>query len=164
MIPAAATTARPTATVPASGTAAKLIASTNADTMTTDMIPPRLSTGSVASLTWAGTNTTAMASATAASGKVIRKTEPHQKCSSKMPEASGPSAEIAPPRADHNAIDRVRPGPDHRAVINARVVGIGHARRHPARGAGARTSTPSFGRERREQARRDRQRHARGSA
>ena len=30
---------------------------------------------------------------------------------------------MPPPRADHNAIDFVRPGPAHRAVINARVVG-----------------------------------------
>ena len=52
-----------------------------------------------------------------------RKTEPHQKCSSRIPEQSGPSAEIAPPVADQSAIDRVRAGPDQSAVISARVVG-----------------------------------------
>ena len=64
-----------------------------------------------------------MTSATTASGSVTRKTEPHQKCSSSSPESSGPSAEIAPPSADHSAIDFVRAGPDQSAVISARVVG-----------------------------------------
>ena len=53
----------------------------------------------------------------------MRNTEPHQKCSSSAPEISGPSDEMAPPRADHSAIDFVRCGPVHRAVINASVVG-----------------------------------------
>ena len=75
------------------------------------------------SLTCAGTNIQAITSATTASGSVIRKTEPHQKCSSSQPATSGPSEAIAPPRADHSAIDLVRPGPDHRAVISASVVG-----------------------------------------
>ena len=35
----------------------------------------------------------------------------------------GPSEAIAPPSADHRAIDFVRPGPDHNAAINANVVG-----------------------------------------
>ena len=30
---------------------------------------------------------------------------------------------MPPPSADHNAIDFVRPGPDHSAVMSARVVG-----------------------------------------
>ena len=54
---------------------------------------------------------------------MIRKTEPHQKCSSSQPATSGPSEAMAPPSADHRAIDLVRPGPDHSAVINAKVVG-----------------------------------------
>ena len=53
----------------------------------------------------------------------MRKTEPHQKCSSSAPAVSGPSEEIAPPRADQSAIDFVRAGPDQRAVISASVVG-----------------------------------------
>jgi hypothetical protein len=57
------------------GTVAKLIASTSAPMNSTNRIPPRLSTGSVASLTWAGTNTQAIVSATSASGRVTRKTE-----------------------------------------------------------------------------------------
>src|SRR5204863_9462511 len=42
---------------------------------------------------------------------------------SKKPESSGPREAIAPPSADHSAIDFVRPGPVHRAVISASVVG-----------------------------------------
>ena len=96
-------------------------------------MPPRLSTGSAVSLTWAGTSRNASTSATTASGSVSRKTDPHQKCSSSNPESSGPRAEIAPPSADHNAIDFVRPGPDHSAVINARVVGYAMPAARPPR-------------------------------
>ena len=64
-----------------------------------------------------------MQSATATSGSVTRKTEPQSKNSSRAPETSGPSAAIPPPSADQSAIDFVRPGPDHSAVISARVVG-----------------------------------------
>ena len=66
---------------------------------------------------------TAMTRATAASGRVTRKTEPHQKCSSSAPATSGPSAATPPPIADQRAIDFVRPGPDQSAVISASVVG-----------------------------------------
>ena len=76
--PARAIAASPNAAAPALGTAAKLIASTSAEIITTDRSPPRLSTGSVDSFTCAGTILTASTSATAASGKVIRNTEPHQ--------------------------------------------------------------------------------------
>ena len=91
--------------------------------MSTDSTPPRLSTGSVSSFTCAGTSTTAMNSARAASGSVTRNTEPHQKCSSSAPAINGPSDAIAPPVADHNTIARVRGWPDHSAVISASVVG-----------------------------------------
>ena len=64
-----------------------------------------------------------MTSATTASGRVTRNTDPHQKCSSRNPETSGPSDEIAPPMADHSAIVRVRAGPLHSAAMRARVVG-----------------------------------------
>src|SRR5437867_10879573 len=53
----------------------------------------------------------------------MRKTDPHQKCWSSRPEKRGPSAAIAAPSPDHNAIDFVRAGPDQSAVISARVVG-----------------------------------------
>ena len=86
-------------------------------------MPPRLSTGSVVSLTWPGTSQTASTTATAASGNVTRNTDPHQKCSSRKPDNNGPRAEIAPPMPDHKAIERVRPDPDHNAVIRASVVG-----------------------------------------
>ena len=58
-----------------------------------------------------------------ASGNVIRKTDPHQKCSSRRPENIGPRAATAPPIPDHSAIDFVRWGPDQSAVISASVVG-----------------------------------------
>jgi hypothetical protein len=71
-------TASPNASAPAFGTAAKLMPRTTAATRITERTPPRLSTGSVPSFTWAGTSLAAMNSATTASGRVIRKTEPHQ--------------------------------------------------------------------------------------
>ena len=42
---------------------------------------------------------------------------------SSAPASSGPRAAIAPPSPDQSAIDRVRAGPDHNAVISASVVG-----------------------------------------
>src|SRR5271157_4089766 len=113
----------PSASSLASGAGAKLIASTSADTNRTDRTPPRLSTGAVVSLTWFGTKASTIARATAARGNVIRKNDPHQKCSRSQPEISGPSEEMAPPMPDHSAMDFVRVGPDHNAVMNARVVG-----------------------------------------
>ena len=64
-----------------------------------------------------------MTRATTANGSVTRKTEPHSKLSSRNPDTSGPKAAIAPPSADHRAIDRVRAGPDHNAAMRASVVG-----------------------------------------
>ena len=95
-------------------------------------MPPRLSTGSVASLTCAGTSFTAITSATTASGSVSRKTEPHQKCSSRIPEHSGPSAEIAPPIAAQSAIDFVRAAPRPERGDQRERRRVGHARGEPA--------------------------------
>ena len=105
------------------GTAAKLIPRINAPTRAIESTPPRWSTGSIVSLTWLGTSTSAITRAIPASGSVSRKTDPHQKCSSRIPEQSGPSAESAPPIAAQSAIDLVRAGPDQSAVISASVVG-----------------------------------------
>ncbi len=66
----------PSASVPCSGTGAKLMHNTSAATSSTDRMPPRLSTGSLVSLTCAGTNRHAMYSATSASGSVMKNTEP----------------------------------------------------------------------------------------
>ncbi len=128
---------RPTATAPSPGTGAKLIASTSAATITTERMPPRLSTGSVVSLTWEGTKRSAMNSATTASGSVIRKTEPQSKLVSRAPATSGPSDEIAPPSADQRAIDLVRagPGPERRDQGQRRREG--HPRREAAEQPGA---------------------------
>ena len=105
------------------GSGAMLMPSTTEPTITTERMPPRLSTGAVVSFTPEGTSQRAPTTATTASGRVMRKTEPHQNFSSMAPAASGPSAAIAPPTPDHSAIERVRPGPDHSAVMRARVVG-----------------------------------------
>ncbi len=51
---ASAIAARPSTSAPSFGTGAKLIARISAPTSTTDRMPPRLSTGSVVSLTWRG--------------------------------------------------------------------------------------------------------------
>ena len=64
-----------------------------------------------------------MTSATTASGNVTRNTELQSNRSRRKPETTGPSAAMAPPSADHNAMDRVRAGPDHSAAMRARVVG-----------------------------------------
>ena len=120
---AAATSPSPRAAAPLPGVGAKLIESTSVPTSTADSTPPKLSTGSVVSLTWPGTNAQASSSAISANGSVTTKTEPHQKVSSRAPAARMPSAEDAPPIADHKAMARVRPFPAHSAVINARVVG-----------------------------------------
>src|SRR5436305_2199377 len=111
------------AKTPALGTGAKLIERINEPMRTTDKMPPRLSTEPVVSLMCAGTSRIAITIATAASGNVMRKTEPHQKCCSSAPAHNGPSAAIAPPVPDHKAIDFVRLLPDHSAVIKASVVG-----------------------------------------
>ncbi len=122
-VAAAAMTSRLMVSVPASGTAAKLMPRISAPTRTAESSPPRLSTGSVASFTWEGISFIVVGIATMISGTVTRKTEPHQNSSSSRPAMSGPIAEIAPPVADHSAIDFVRPGPDHSAVMRASVVG-----------------------------------------
>jgi hypothetical protein len=95
----------------------------------TDKMPPRLSTGSVVSLTRLGTHMTANTMATTASGKVARNTEPHEKCSNRKPATNGPHAVMAPPRPDQSAIDLVRPDPDQSAVISASTEGAKAANR-----------------------------------
>jgi hypothetical protein len=118
--------------------------STIAAISSTERMPPRLSTGSVVSLTWAGTKRHAMNSATNARGSVTKKTDPHANWVSSAPASSGPSEEIAPPMPDHSAIERVRAGPDHSAVISARVVGYAMpAESPPSRRAAS--STPIDG-------------------
>ena len=114
---------RPIASAPSFGTGAKLMARTRLAIATTERMPPRLSTGSVVSLTFPGTNDSAITKATTARGNVMRNTDPHQKCSKRAPATSGPSAEMPPPNADQSAMDFVRAGPDHNAVISASVVG-----------------------------------------
>ena len=126
------------------GAVAKLIARMSAPTITTDSTPPRLSTFSVASLTCAGTNTRAITSAIPTRGRVIRKTDPHQKCSRRAPATSGPSDAMPPPIADQSAIDFVRPGPAHSAVIRASVVGYAIPAEMPP-STRAPNSTPAVG-------------------
>ena len=96
-------------------------------------MPPRLSTGSVVSLTWARDEAgSASTSATTASGSVTRKTEPHQKCSSSAPESSGPSEAMraAEPRPERDRLRPRRPRPERRDQGERRRVG--HAGREAA--------------------------------
>ena len=92
--------------------------------MTTERMPPRLSTGSVDSLTWAGTNFHTRTRAITAGGTAMRKTDPHQNHSRSAPAMTGPSTAPPLPMPDHRAIalTLARVGP-HRAVIRASVVG-----------------------------------------
>ncbi len=117
--------------------------------MSAERMPPRLSTGSVASFTWLGTNLSARRSATTASGRVTRNTDPHQKCSSSAPAISGPSAEIA--AADRRPQrDRLRPrlpGPE-RGDERERG-GVCHAGGEPAEDAGQRRARRRWVRRRR---------------
>ena len=59
-------------------TGAKLMERMNAPTITSDRIPPRLSTGSVVSLTCGGTNSRAMMKAITAIGTTTMNTELHE--------------------------------------------------------------------------------------
>ena len=70
--------------------------------------------------------------ATTASGSVSRNTEPHQKCSSRSPAPSGPSAAIAPPMPDQSAIDFVRRRPRPERGDQRERRRVGHAGREPA--------------------------------
>ena len=57
-------------------------------------------------------------------GKLIRKTEPHQKCSSMNPPTTGPNATAIPETADHKPIALARSiGSINKFVIIARVAG-----------------------------------------
>ena len=139
-----ASTPATSATVPSPGLGAKLMARTRATTPTIERIPPRWSTGSVVSFTWLGTTAAARARAPTASGAVSRNTEPHQAQVSSHPAAREATAIMAPPTADQRAIDRVRAGPSHRAVIRASVVGKAMPAATPPR-TRARISTPIDG-------------------
>ena len=113
-----------------------MIARISAATSTTDRMPPRLSTGSVVSLTWPARTTMASTSATAASGSVTRKTEPHQKCSEQRAgeqraERGDRAAERRPQR---DRLRARRPRPQRRDQRERRRVG--HAGREPAEEAG----------------------------
>ena len=120
---ATATMPRITAVVPLPGSGARLIASTRVPTRAIERMPPRWSTGSVVSFTWAGTKRQAQKRAIAASGAVTMKTDHQANPSKSAPASSGPSADMPPPSALHSAIDFVRSGPDQSAVISASVVG-----------------------------------------
>ena len=54
---------------------------------------------------------------------MTRNTEPHQKCSSRKPPASGPKTEAPAPIPIHRATARVMVLPEYSAVISESVVG-----------------------------------------
>ena len=128
----------PSASVPLSGTGAKLIASTSAATSTIDRMPPRLSTGSVVSLTWLGTSRIA---STSGDRRERQRDQEHRApgvvLEQRARRAAGPSAEIAPPMPDHSAIDlRARRARPQRGDQRERRR-VGHAGRQPAEDARA---------------------------
>ncbi len=143
--------ARHRTSVPLSGTGAKLIARISPPTISAERMPPRLSTGSLASFDVGGheLRTGARTSTTTASGSVTRNTDPHQKCWSSAPATSGPSAEIAPPSADHNAIALSCVTHQRHSGDERQGRGIGHAGRQtthePRRGRARRRNWPARG-------------------
>ena len=115
----------PSTSVPLFGTGAKLIATISAATSSTRKNAAEVVDG-IGRLVHIGSarQRTASTSATAASGNVIRKTDPHQKCSSSQARRTRGRARKSHRRAPtESAIDFVRPGPDQSAVIRASVVG-----------------------------------------
>ena len=100
-----------------------------------------------------------MTRATTASGRVTRNTELHSKRSRRNPETSGPRAAMAPPSADHSAIERVRAGPGPQGRDEREGRRVGHAGGHAAEDP--RHDEDLDGRrERGQQAGRDREQHA----
>ena len=150
---------RPRTSAPSFGTGAKLIARTTAAINRTERMPPRLSTGSVVSFTWAGTRRSAKTSATTASGSVSRKTEPHQKCSSNRPESSGPERRdrAAERRPERDRLGPRRTRPERRDQRQGRRVR--HARGEPTEHSGDEQDGVRW-RVRGEEAGRDRERRA----
>ena len=119
---ASAIAARPIATALLLGTAAKLIASTSAATSSTESIPPRLSTGSVVSLTWLGTKRSGQKRDDRERERDQEHRAPAEVLEQRAREQRAERGDCAS-EPDQSAIDFVRAGPDHSAVIRASVVG-----------------------------------------
>ena len=156
----------PSASAPLSGTGAKLMPRIERRRpAATERMPPRLSTGSVASFTWAGTNCSASTSAT--DGERQRDEEHRappevleQRAGDQRPERGDARRRCA----DHSAIDFVRAGPGPQRGDQRERRRVGHAGRRGRRAIRATTSTLVGRRARGEQARRDRQRDAEDAA
>jgi hypothetical protein len=82
--------------------------------------------------------------ATTTRGRLIRKTDPHQKCSSIHPPITGPTAANPPPSPDHSAIAVIRGRPRYKAPIMDRVVGKTRAAATPPKNRAA-ISTSTVG-------------------
>ena len=149
---------RITAVVPLPGSGARLIARIKVPTRAIVRMPPRWSTGSVVSLTWAGTRRQAKKRAIAASGALMMNTDHQSKPSSSAPATSGPSAEMPPPSADHRAIDLVRVGPRPEGRDQRQGGRVGHAGGDPAEDPGEEEDC-AVGASGGEDRGRDRQRH-----
>ena len=80
-------------------------------------------------------------SATTTSGSVTRKTDPHRSARAARRRPAARATAIAPPSADHSAIDFVRAGPRPQRRDQRQRRRIGHARRR-ARRARARRTAP----------------------
>ena len=116
--------ARPSTSAPSFGTGAKLIARMSAPTSTTERIPPRLSTGSVVSLTWLGTKRNGHHERDDRERERDQEDRsPVELLEQRARRRAARARRCAPPSADQSAIDFVRAGPDQSAVISASVVG-----------------------------------------
>ncbi|MGV9995301.1 hypothetical protein [Streptomyces sp. NPDC003374] len=93
-------------------------------------IPPGFS-GRTAALRKLGTSRTIPASASATMGTLTRKTEPHQKWSSRTPASTGPAAMPTPADVEEMAMAVARPGP---VKVHSRMPEV---RGHDQRGADA---------------------------
>ncbi len=103
--------------------ATKLMVKTSPPKKMAEKMPPQWSTGSVVSLSLAGTLRITRTMATTAKGTATRNIQFHVVTIRSAPAISGESAERPAPRADHSAMAVVRRDPAQMAVIRARVVG-----------------------------------------
>ena len=122
-----------------------LIASTKGTIATIDRALESRSNRSGAGLRDSGSSQAPPTSTAAITGRFIRNTEPHQKCSSNAPPISGPSAMPLAAAADHSAMARVRSAASVKMLrISDRVEGMIVAPAIPSRSRAA-ISTPADG-------------------
>ena len=135
---ASAIAASPSASAPLSGTGREVDRQhERRRRAATERMPPRLSTGSTVSLTCAGTSSDRQHERD--DGQRQRDEEhrtPPEVLEQRARRPAGRARRSRRRCADHSAMDLVRPGPDHSAVIKRERRRVGHARRDAAEEAG----------------------------